>query len=417
MVETDLQNADDPSAQIAPVPRVSIQAFCESPEIAAVIQEAMGDRRMAKAHVKVHMGGAFAAVEAYRSAPTPNVIVLESSMDREALLEHLDALSNYCDAGTKVIVAGRVNDITLYRDLIARGVSEYVVAPFDILDFIRIISELYTVPGADPVGRIVAVIGAKGGVGASMIAHNIAWSIARELDIATVVADMDLGFGTAGLDFNQDPPQGIAEAVFAPDRIDSNLVDRLLSKCSEKLSILAAPATLDRVYDFTETSFDGVVDALRGSVPAIVLDIPHLWTAWTRRMLIGADDVVIVATPDLASLRNTKNMVDTLRTARPNDTLPKLVMNCVGMPKRPEIAVADFCKAVELEATATIAFDPKLFGIAANNGQMIAEVESSSKIAETFCDLARLVTGRGEARKAKRTIFDPFVTRFRKKAS
>src|ERR1700722_17570908 len=109
MVETDLQNADDPSAQIAPVPRVSIQAFCESPEIAAVIQEAMGDRRMGKAHVKVHMGGAVAAVEAYRGAPTPNVIVLESSLDRDALLEHLDALSNYCDAGTKVIVAGRVN--------------------------------------------------------------------------------------------------------------------------------------------------------------------------------------------------------------------------------------------------------------------------------------------------------------------
>ena len=128
--------------------------------------------------------------------------------------------------------------------------------------------------------------------------------------------------GTAGLDFNQDRPQGIAEAVFATDRLDSNLVDRLLSKCSEKLSILAAPATLDRMYDFTETSFDGLVDVLRGSVPAIVLDIPHLWTGWTRRMLIGADDVVIVATPDLANLRNAKNILDTLRTARPNDALP-----------------------------------------------------------------------------------------------
>ena len=413
----DLRDDDEQSRQIAPIPRVSIQAFCESSEIASVIQEAVNDRRMAKAHVKVHMGGTLAAVEAYRSAPTPNVIVLESTMDRNTLIEHLDALSNYCDAGTKVIVAGRVNDIILYRDLIARGVSEYLVAPFGILDFVRVISELYTVPGADPLGRIVAVMGAKGGVGASTIAHNIAWSIARELDVSTVVADMDLGFGTAGLDFNQDPPQGIAEAVFATDRLDSNLVDRLLSKCSEKLSILAAPATLDRMYDFSENSFDGLVDVLRSSVPAIVLDVPHLWTGWTRRMLIGADDVVIVAMPDLANLRNTKNILDTLRTARPNDSLPKLVMNCVGVQKRPEITIGDFCKAVELDAAAVIAFEPKLFGLAANNGQMIAEVESSSKIAETFSDLARLVTGRGEVRKAKRTIFDPLVTRFRKKAS
>lgn len=417
MTVFDPSSDAEQSAQIAPVPRVSIQAFCESPEVAAVIQEAVSDRRMAKTHVKVHMGGALAAVEAYRSAPTPNVIVLESTVDRNALVEHLDALSQFCDAGTKVVVVGRVNDIVLYRDLMARGVSEYLVAPFGILDFIRAISELYAVSGADPLGRIVAVIGAKGGVGASTIAHNVAWSIARGLDIATVVADMDLGFGTAGLDFNQDPPQGIAEAVFATDRLDTNLVDRLLSKCSEKLSILAAPATLDRMYDFTETSFDGLVDVLRGSVPAIILDIPHLWTGWTRRMLIGADDVVIVAMPDLANLRNAKNIVDTLRTTRPNDSPPKLVMNCVGVQRRPEISVGDFCKAIELDAAAVIAFDPKLFGVAANNGQMIAEVESSSKIAEAFNDLARLVTGRSETRKVKRTLFDPLMATFRKMAS
>jgi pilus assembly protein CpaE len=417
LVASDQVDENGQPVQIAPVPRVSIQAFCESPEIATVIQEAVNDRRMIKAHVKVHMGGALAAVEAYRSAPTPNVIVIESTMDRTTLVEHLDALSNYCDAGTKVVVAGRVNDIVLYRDLMARGVSEYIVAPFGIVDFIRVISELYTVAGADPLGRIVAVIGAKGGVGASTIAHNVAWSIARDLDISTVVADMDLGFGTAGLDFNQDPPQGIAEAVFATDRIDSNLVDRLMSKCSEKLSILAAPATLERVYDFTETSFDGLVDVLRGSVPAIVLDVPHLWTGWTRRILIGADEVVIVASSDLACLRNAKNILDTLRTARPHDAPPKLVMNCVGVPKRPEIAVGDFCKAIELEAAAIIGFEPKLFGVAANNGQMIAEVESSSKVAETFSELARLVTGRGEIRKTKRTILDPLMMKFRKKAS
>ena len=303
--------------QIDPVPRVSIQAFCETPETAAIVQTAIADRRMAKTHVKQNMGGAAAAVEAYRSAPTPNVVVLEATANRDILIEQLEELSNFCDAGTKVIVLGRVNDIILYRDLMARGVSEYLVAPFTAVEFVQAVSNLFRAPGAKPLGRVVAVIGAKGGVGASTIAHNLSWALAGDLESPTIVADFDLGFGTAGLDYNQDPPQGVAEAVFAPERVDSNLIDRLLSKCGDRLHLLAAPATLDRVYDFSETSFDSVVDTMRAAAPWIVLDLPHAWTAWTRRMLIAADEVIVVAAPDLANLRNAKNIIDTIRGARP----------------------------------------------------------------------------------------------------
>jgi pilus assembly protein CpaE len=402
---------ENPPEQIAPVPRISMQAFCETPELAQVIQEAITDRRMEKAHVKVHVGAAQAAIEAYRSAATPNVIFLETAASREELVGYLHALAEFCDAGTKVVVAGRLNDIVLYRDLMARGVSEYLVAPFKVIDFIRTISHLYSGAGAEPVGRIVAFAGAKGGVGASTLAHNVAWSIPRDLDIQTVIADLDLGFGTAGLDFNQDPPQGIAEAVFAPDRVDSNLVDRLLSRCGEKLGILAAPATLDRIYDFPETAFDAIVDILQASTPCVILDVPHMWTAWARRMLIGADEIVLVAAPDLANLRNAKSMLDTIRAARPNDAKPRLVLNLVGIPKRPEIAINDFAKAVDLEPAGIINFEPKLFGTAANNGQMIAEVEPASKVNETIAELARIVTGRSEIRKAKKNLLDPFKLR------
>ena len=410
--------ARDSNGQIAPVPRISVQAFCETPDVAAIINEAVADRRMDKAHVKVHMGGGPAAVEAYRTSPTPNVIVLETSADKDALIGNLDSLSEFCDAGTKVVVVGRVNDIGLYRNLMSRGVSEYIVAPVGVMDFIRSISHLYNDAAADPLGRTIAVIGAKGGVGASTIAHNVGWAISRSQEIATVIADLDLGFGTAGLNFNQDPPQGIAEAVFAPDRLDAGLLDRLLTKCSEKLSLLAAPATLDRQYDFGETAFDGILDILRATVPCVVVDVPHVWTAWSRRMLIGAEEVVLVAAPDLANLRNAKNILDTLRAARPNDGRPRLVMNCVGVQKRPEISVSDFAEAVDLEPVAVIPFDPRLFGTAANNGQMIVEVEASSKIAESLSELARIVTGRSDIRRAKKSLLAPFMERLgRKKAS
>jgi pilus assembly protein CpaE len=402
------------SHHINPVPRISIQAFCETQDIASIVQAAIVDRRMNKAHVKLHMGGAPAALEAYRNAPTPNLIVLEATHDRDALIGHLDELSQFCDAGTKVIVCGKVNDIVLYRQLMLRGVSEYLVAPFGIMEFVQAVSHLYSAPGAAPVGRVIAVIGAKGGVGSSTIAHNVAWSIASGLDTSTIIADLDLGFGTAGLDYNQDPPQGIAEAVFAPDRVDSNLVDRLLSKCSDNLSLLAAPATLDRLYDFPETAFDSIIDVLRASTPCIILDLPHAWNAWTRRMLIGADDVIIVAAPDL---RNTKNILDNVRSARPNDHQPKLILNGVGLLKRPEISVADFAKTVELEPIAVISHDAKLFGAAANNGQMIAEIEGNGKTAEIFANLSRTLTGKGEIRKQRRSLFEPLMMKLgRKKA-
>ena len=403
---------------IAPVPRVSVQAFCETQDTAQIIQGAFGDRRMEKAHARLLMGGAPAAVEAFRHAPTPNVIVIESKAERADLIAALDMLSEFCDAGTKVVVIGRVNDITLYRELMARGVSDYLVWPFSVLEFVRVISRLYNHASAEPLGKILAVTGVKGGVGASAVAHNLAFAIARDLHLQTVVIDMDLGFGTAGLDFNQDPPQGIAEAVFAPERLDSNLLDRLLSRCSDRLSLLAAPATLDRIYDFQETAFDHLLELLRTSTPCVVLDIPHLWTSWVRRALVGADEIVLVAAPDLANLRNAKSMVDTLKAARPHDALPRLVMNGVGMPKRPEIGLADFFKAVDVRADAVIPFEPKLFGTAANNGQMIVEVEASHKVAEIFADLARSVTGKSEIRRTSRNILKPLMTMLaRNKAS
>ena len=149
---------------IAPAPRVSVQAFCETVETAAAVQSAGEDRRLGKAHLKIQMGGMAAAIEAYRSAPTPNVIILETE-GRNDILLGLDQLATVCDAGTRVIVIGRINDVTLYRELVRRGVSDYVIAPVSAIDVVRSVCNLFSAPEAKAVGRIIAVVGAKGGVG------------------------------------------------------------------------------------------------------------------------------------------------------------------------------------------------------------------------------------------------------------
>src|SRR6202042_3510240 len=147
-----------------------------------------------------------------------------------------------------------------------------------------------------------------------------------------------------------------ADAVFSPDRIDTAFIDRLLSKCTDHLSLRAAPATLERVYDFGADAFDSIYDTLRMTMPCIVLDIPHQWSGWTRRALIGADDILIVAEPDLANLRNTKNMLSMLKTSRPNDRAPLYCLSQVGMPKRPEITPREFADAIESPPIASIPF-------------------------------------------------------------
>jgi pilus assembly protein CpaE len=421
MISYARQNSEEKPAgappaedHIAPAPRVSVQAFCESVETAAAVQSAGEDRRLGKAHLKIQMGGAGAAIEAYRSAPTPNVIVLETD-GRTDILGGLDQLATVCDPGTRVVVIGRINDVTLYRELVRRGVSDYVIAPVGALDIVRSICNLFSAPEAKSVGRIIAVVGAKGGVGASTVAHNVAFAIARDLAMDSVVADLDLAFGTAGLDYNQDPPQGIADAVFSPDRVDTAFIDRLLSKCTDHLSLLAAPATLDKVYDFGAEAFDSIFDTLRTTMPCIVLDIPHQWSGWTKRALIGADDILIVAAPDLANLRNTKNIFDLLKASRPNDRPPLYCLNQVGVPKRPEINVAEFAKAIESQPIASIPFDPQMFGSAANNGQMIAEISAGHRTTEMFLQIAQRLTGRSESKKQRGGLFSPLISKLRKK--
>jgi pilus assembly protein CpaE len=403
------------SEHIAPAPRVSVQAFCETVETAAAVQGAGEDRRLDKAHLKIQMGGIAAAIEAYHGSPTPNVIVIETENRGDEILSGLDSLSEVCDAGTRVIVIGRLNDVVLYRELVRRGVNDYLIAPIGTLDVVRSICGLFSAPDAKPVGRTIAIIGAKGGVGASTIAHNVAWAVARELQLDTVVVDLDLGFGTAGLDYNQDPPQGVADAVFSPDRVDNAFIDRLLSKCTDHLSLLAAPATLDRIYDFSAEAFEPIVDSLRATVPCIVLDVPHQWSGWTKKTLIGADDILVVAGPDLANLRNAKNLLDLLKAARPNDRRPRYCLNQVGMLKRPEIKPADFAKALDDEAAAIIPFEPHAFGTAANNGQMIAELSSSHRAAEIFRQLAQSLTGRIETKKARSSLLSPLLGKLLKR--
>jgi len=370
--------AEEAAAEVATgarlIPRITIQAFCEHSQTAQLVEAAIHDRRMSKVALTTHNGGLDGAVETYKSNPTPNLILVETSLPPSEIPAALTRLAEVCDATTRLIVLGHANDVVLYRELIRSGVSEYIVLPTSAQSIVNVITELFAAEGAAPIGRTIGFVSAKGGAGGSTVAHNVAWAISQSLRQDVLILDMDLAFGTAGLNFNQDPPHGIADAVGASQKMDGVLLDRLMSKAANHINLLTAPVSLDQTYDFEERDFEQIVELSQKTTPIVILDIPHMWNAWVRHTLATIDEIVIVAEPDLANLRNAKNLADTIKALRPTETEPLLVINKQGVPRRPEISAAEFATSIECRLLGQLGFDAATFGTAANNGQMIAEI-------------------------------------------
>jgi len=375
------------------LPAIAIHAFCDRNETAGVINDATRDWRMKRTNVKIFMGGLPAAVEFYRKESTPKLILIETGMREGELFAQLEQLASVCDAGTKVIVIGATNDIKLYRQLMDQGVSDYLVPPFHPLGLIRSVSDLYSDPDKPFIGRTVAFFGATGGVGSSTIAHNIAWSLAEQIGQETALVDLDASWGTTGLDFAYDSSQGLEEALAEPDRLDETLLDRIMIRHTKKLSILPTAGTLHKPVMMSE-AYEAVVDGVRSISPLSILDLPHLWVDWTSKIITSADDVVITATPNLANLRNTKNIIDFLKAERPNDADPILILNKIGQSKANDIDVKEFAATVGIDPAVTFAFDPDGFTEAANDGKMMTEIKSGAGHVSGFNYLAeRLKTG------------------------
>lgn len=376
------------------LPQISIHAFCDRNETAGTINETTRDWRMKRTNVKIYMGGLLAAIEYYRKENTPNLILIESGMRGAELFSQLEDLASVCDAETKVVVIGAANDIRLYRQLMEKGVSEYLVPPFHPLTLIRSLGDLYSDPDKPFVGRTAAFFGAKGGVGSSTLAHNIAWCMAEVIQQDTALVDLDASWGTTGLDFAYDASQGLEEALAEPERLDETLLDRIMLRHTAKLSILPTAGSLTTKVPTLPDAYEAVVNAVRGMSPMAILDMPHFWADWTTKVLTSADDVVITATPDLANLRNTKNLIDFLKSQRPNDIDPILILNKTGLTKNNEITVKDFAAAVGLEPALVIGFDPDSFTEAANDGKMLTDIKSASQTVSGLTYIAqRLKTG------------------------
>jgi pilus assembly protein CpaE len=403
----DRQNNSDRT----PLPHLNIDVFLRSDEFISEFRDLARDRVSARIQIDVHMGGVASACRLYADNPTPNVVFLELETDNiPYAFTSLETFADLCDSGTKVIILGHNNDVAFYRELIARGVSEYLLLPVHLETLIDTLYKLFS-EKTQSKGRIVAVCGTKGGVGASTVAHHLAYAMAELSDTPTLLVDLDIAFGTAALTFDQSPTKGIAELLFASQFDIGGMMERLSFSGGGNLNVIGTGASLYRVFDVSPAMVDNLVQHIRDSYRLAILDVPHQWSEWIRFLLSDANDIVLVTAPDIPSLRNTKAIADALVEARPNDPMPRIVLNMVGMLKRQELRLTDFEKASGLTIHTTIPHSPEMFSQATNEGTLIFGRNQKSKETKIFYSLAQDVLDAKPAMK-KSSVMGPLLSKF-----
>lgn len=366
------------------------------------MSDVFSDRRLSKLEVSHHDGGLGAACAFYEGETSPPLLVAEAQGTPEMYLAQLDRLAEFCEPNTNLVLVGECNDIDLYRALKHRGVADYLVVPCPASRLVDSILELYTDPAKVAIGRAIAFIGAKGGCGSSTLAHNVAYAIGRLTDTDVVVIDFDLAFGSADLTFNIETPHGIRNILSDTDRVDEVFLQRFTVRYGERVHLLAAATSLEGEASINITALEEAIEAIKHQAKFVVLDLPHVWSGWVKLALQMSEAVVVTATPDLASVRNARNMIDFLLKNRPLDTPPLLALNRVGAAKKGEVDLKDFAQTVGQSPVVTMYEDVDAFGRAASLGKMIDEVAGRSKAAEAIRQLARALSD-GDLRHRQRS--------------
>lgn len=365
-----------------PLPAIKIFAAWDRPEAEALMRILSADPRLARAEMQIARGG----IDAAAAEGGADLFLLDTTLDGAAMLAALDRLRETAPRAC-IVILGAVNDIALLRDLASRGVSDYIVPPAKADDVARSLCALF----ADvDTARTIAVIGARGGIGASTIARNLAWSIAERQQQNTTLVDLDLSFGAAATSFRQEPGFSVLDAAEAEDCED--VLAKALTKPTPHLQLLAAPKTTANL-EIESEAFERLLANVRRTASFVILDLPHAWEPWVRTALREADEVIVVAGPDLASLRNSDNMLKLLRSERDKQSAPNVVISMSGLPKRPEIPAKDFAEAIRVNPLMSLAFEPELFASAEMDGQMIYEAAPDSKAALQLDMLASMLTG------------------------
>ncbi|HUC63658.1 MAG TPA: cellulose synthase operon protein YhjQ/BcsQ [Alphaproteobacteria bacterium] len=358
------------------------------------------------ANATVHLGGVDDAIAHLAGSPPPGILIVDLSGCAEPFLA-LDQLSDVSLPGTFFIALGDVNDVGFYRALRAGGAAEYFVKPVSadaLRAALKAASErghaAESRKGTESSGQVIAVIGARGGVGATMVAATLAWLFADVEDHRTMLVDLDLHCGSTGLAFDVDPGRGLCEALANPERLDGLFVASAAAHVGDKLYLLASEEPFETKVAARPDALELLVKELRGDFQRVVLDLPRADPNLLRQGIAQANAIVVVTDFSLAGLRDTGRLVALVKAVAPA-TRQLLVGNRVGGAKKGELPRIDVEKALEVKLAAVIPEDDSAVLRALNTGRPLPKIAANSKVTAA---LSALAASFGEAAPAPRGL-------------
>jgi pilus assembly protein CpaE len=395
--------ADSPGRSKTPADRQSLLAFVADENSRAALAQAVQDLQLNDAQVGI--GTVADAVRVLTGMATPQRLVIDLSGSIEPLAD-IEALADVCDDGTQLIALGDVNDVNLYRDLMTCGASDYLIKPITVRTIAAALQRLDRAaarPAAAekgrPPGRTVAVVGARGGAGATTVAVNVAWLMAHDLNRRTALVDLDLYFGTCALALDLEPGRGFREALENPERIDGLFVERAMVRESEHLFVLAAEDDIATPRTFDPAALALLINHLQRDFDYIVFDLPRFAARTQVALLPGPLSVVIVSDPTIAGMRDTLRLGKALRgTVAASDFY--VVLNRCGAVKGGELDRKNFEQDTDVTVGYMIPFDVRPAAASAGAGKPLAKVASRSKAAQCLKRLALDLSGSETGAKA-----------------
>ncbi|HVJ01300.1 MAG TPA: pilus assembly protein CpaE [Sphingomonas sp.] len=347
---------------------------------------------------KVNKGGLRNAVQTLSVSASPNILFVDLSESGDPLND-INALAEVCEPGTIVIASGQVNDVRLYRDLVASGIHDYLLKPLNpdaLRDAFGQAQAALAAPklaeaDSDRPHCSVAVIGTRGGCGASTIATSLAWMLSEKHTRSTALLDLDVHFGTGALALDLEPGRGLTDAIENPSRIDGLFIERAMVKASERLAVLSAEAPINSPILSDGAAFYQLQEEMRSAFECTVVDLTRAMLVNHPHLIADVQVAVLVTELTLAAARDAIRLLSWFKSNAPQ-TQVIIIANKVHQPAMLEISRKDFEGSIERKIDIVIPFEPRLAAQAAKLGKPLAEAGKNAKSLAPFLDLARRIT-------------------------
>lgn len=351
---------------------------------------------------KINKGGLRNAVQTLSVSASPQILFVDLSESGDPLND-INALAEVCEPGTVVIAAGQVNDVRLFRDLVASGIQDYLLKPFSpdqLRDAFANAQAVFNAPrhsdaASERPHMMAAVIGARGGAGASTIATSIAWMTGDRAGRSTALLDLDVHFGTGALSLDLEPGRGLTDAIENPSRIDGLFIERAMVKANDKLAILSAEAPINQPMLTDGAAFYQLQEEMRTAFETTVIDLPRSMLVQHPHLMQDVQCTVVVTELTLASARDVIRILSWLKSNAPQ-TGVIVVANRVMTTGPTEISRKDFESSIERKVDYVIPFDAKVVTQAAKLGKTVAEAGKGTKVGAAIAELVDRLSAVGE---------------------